>query len=199
VDIAPNLIAQARARAAAEGLFVRFDVADAERLPYATGAFQTVVTMFGVMFAARPERATPEMLRVVRAGGRVAMANWTPAGFVGEMLRTTTRYLPAPQGISSPLLWGIEDMIHARLGGRAESIRITRRLMTFEYPFGPAEVVNHFRTWYGPTHRAFASLNESAQDGLRRDLEALWTDHNRATDGTTRVQSEYLEVIAVLN
>lgn len=199
VDIAPNLIAQARARAAAEQLSVRFDVGDAERLPYANGSFQTVVTMFGAMFAARPERATPEMLRVVRRGGRIAMANWTPGGFVGEMLRTTVRYVPAPQGVSSPLLWGTDDTIHARLGGRAESITITRRLMTFEYPFGPAEVVNYFRFWYGPTLRAFAALNEPAQDGLRRDLEALWTDHNRATDGTTRVQSEYLEVIAVLN
>ena len=199
IDIAPNLVSQAQTRALAEGLSIRFDVGDAEQLPYANGEFTTVVTMFGAMFAARPERAAAEMLRVTRSGGRIAMANWTPAGFIGEMLRMTTKYVAPPTGISSPLLWGTEDAVRARLGSGVKSLTLTRRLITFEYPFGPEETVNQFRLWYGPTLRSFAVLDEANRDALRRDLERLWTDHNRATDGTTRVQSEYLEVLAVVN
>ena len=195
IDIAANLVSQARARAAAESLSIVFDVGDAESLPYDNGSFETVVTMFGAMFAGRPERAAAELLRVTQSGGRIAMANWTPTGFIGEMLKATVRYVPAPAGIPSPLQWGTEEAVRARIGPGCASLTFTRRLITFEYPFGPEEVVNLFRFWYGPTLRAFAALDGSAREGLHRDLTALWTDHNRADDGTTRVQSEYLEVI----
>jgi SAM-dependent methyltransferase len=199
IDNAPNLVSQAQTRAVAEGLSIRFDVGDAERLPYANGEFKTTVTMFGAMFAARPDRAASELLRVTRSGGRIAMANWTPSSFIGEMLRTTTAYVAPPTGVLSPLLWGTDDAVRERLGPGVKSLSMTRRLITFEYPFGPEEVVNLFRLWYGPTLRAFAALDETNRHALRRDLERLWTDHNRATDGTTRVQSEYLEVLAVVN
>ena len=199
IDIAANLVSQAQSRALAEGLSIRFDVGDAEQLPYANGEFQTVVTMFGAMFAARPEQAAAEMLRVTRSGGRIAMANWTPSGFIGEMFRLTTAYVAPPAGIPSPLLWGTEDAVRARFGPGVKSLTLTPRLITFEYPFGPEETVNQFRLWYGPTLRAFAGLDEANRSALRRDLERLWTDHNRATDGTTRVQSEYLDVVAVVN
>ena len=128
IDIAPNLIAQAQARAAADGLVIRFDVGDAENMPYADGAFHTAVTMFGAMFAPRPERAAAELLRVVRPGGRIAMANWTPSGFIGEMLRITVGYVPAPAGIPSPLLWGTDDAVRARLEAGVSSLSLTRRL-----------------------------------------------------------------------
>jgi SAM-dependent methyltransferase len=199
IDIAPSLVSQAQSRAAAEGLSIRFDIGDAEHLPYADGAFQTVVSMFGAMFAARPERAAAELLRVTRPGGRIAMANWTPSGFIGEMLRVTLGYVPAPVAIPSPLLWGTEEAVRSRLATGVSSLAVTRRLITFEYPFGPEVVVSYFRLWYGPTLRAFAVLDEVNRNGLRRDLEQLWRDNNRANDGTTRVQSEYLEIIAVVN
>jgi SAM-dependent methyltransferase len=198
IDIAANLIAQAEARAAAEQLPIDFEVGNAEHLPYEDGTFQTVVTMFGAMFAARPDRAAAEMLRVTRSGGRIAMASWTPTGFIGEMLKTTVRYVPPPAGVPSPLLWGTEESVRSRLESGTASLAFTRRLITFEYPFGPEQVVNEFRLWYGPTLRAFAALDEAGRDALRRDLETLWTEHNRAKDGTTRVESEYLEVIAVV-
>ena len=198
VDIAPNLIAQAVRNAENEGLRIAFEVGDAERLPYSDGAFQTVVTMFGAMFAARPERASAELLRATRSGGRIAMANWTPTGFVGEMLKTTVRFAPAPAGVPSPLLWGTEEAVRERLGAGTKSLAFARRLITFEYPLGPREVVDYFRLWYGPTLRAFGTLDEAGREGLRRELERLWTDHNLARDGTTRVVSEYLEVVAVL-
>ena len=198
VDIAPNLIAQARARAAAESLDIGFDVGDAEQLPYENGSFDTVVTMFGAMFAARPERAAAELLRVTRPGGRIAMANWTSPSFIGQMLKATVAYVPPAAGLPSPLLWGVDDAVRVRLGGGLSSLTLTRRLMTFEFPFAPEQVVNEFRLWYGPTLRAFAALEEEDRNSLRLDLERLWWENNRATDGTTRVESEYLEAVGVV-
>lgn len=195
VDIAPNLVAQAKARAADESLSISFDVGDAEQLPYESNSFDTAVAMFGAMFAARPERAASELLRVIRPGGRIAMANWTPTGFIGQMLKTTVAYVPPPQGVPSPLLWGSEEIVRTRLGAGLSSLALTRRVITFEYPFGPEQVVNEFRLWYGPTLRAFAALDEEKRIALRLDLERLWWEHNRANDGTTRVESEYLEVV----
>jgi ubiquinone/menaquinone biosynthesis C-methylase UbiE len=195
VDIAPNLITQAKARATAEGLTMRLDVGDAEALPYADDEFDTAISMFGAMFAARPERAGSELLRVVRPGGRIAMANWTPTSFIGEMLRTTSRYSPPAAGVPSPLLWGNEQYVRERLGDGLSALTLTRRIITFEFAMDPAGVVNEFIQWYGPTLRAFASLDETGKAALRRELESLWLDHNRADDGTTRVQSEYLEVM----
>jgi ubiquinone/menaquinone biosynthesis C-methylase UbiE len=197
VDIAPNLITQAKARAAAEGLTIRLDVGDAEEMAYDDDEFDTAVSMFGAMFAARPERAASELLRVVRPGGRIAMANWTPTSFIGEMLQTTSRYAPPAAGVPSPLLWGTEDCVRERLGGLS-SLMLTRRIITFEFALDPASVVHEFIQWYGPTLRAWSSLDEAGKRALRRELEILWEDHNRATDGTTRVQSEYLEVMGVV-
>jgi SAM-dependent methyltransferase len=151
--------------------------------------------MFGAMFAARPERVASELLRVVRPGGRIAMANWTPTSFIGEMLRTTSRYSPPAAGVPSPLLWGNEQYVRERLGDGLSALTLTRRIITFEFAMDPAGVVNEFIQWYGPTLRAFASLDETGKAALRRELESLWLDHNRADDGTTRVQSEYLEVM----
>ena len=198
VDIAPNLIEQAKQNAEQEGLEIKFDVGDAEQLNYADSAFDSVVTMFGAMFAARPERAAAELVRVTRSGGRIAMANWTPSGFIGQMFRTVGRHAPPPAGIPSPILWGSEIEVRSRLRAGVQSVTVAPRTITFEYPFSPADTVDLFLSYYGPTVRAFASLDESAQHSLRSDLETLWTDNNRATDGTTRVESEYLEVVAVV-
>ncbi len=198
IDIAPNLVAQARARAAAESLAISLDVGNAEELPYESGSFDTSVTMFGAMFAARPDRAAAELLRVTRSGGRIAMANWTPTGFIGQMLKATVAYAPPPAGAVSPLLWGTEDAVRERLGAGCEPLTFTRRVITFEYPVSPDRVVTEFRLWYGPTLRAFASLDHDGRESLRQDLERLWTEHNRADDGTTRVESEYLEVVGIV-
>ena len=198
IDIAPNLLAQAYEQAAHEGLALTLDEGNAEELPYASGAFDTVVTMFGAMFAARPDRVAAELLRVTAPGGRIAMASWTPAGFIGEMFRATAAYVPPPAGVPSPLLWGTEDAVRSRLEAGCSSLTFTRRLMIFEYPFSAERTVDEFRLWYGPTLRAFATLGEADRARLQRDLEKLWRDNNRATDGTTRVESEYLEVVAVV-
>jgi hypothetical protein len=127
------------------------------------------------------------------------MANWTPAAFTGQMFKTQSKHVPPPQGMPSPLLWADEEAVRERFGGvdgGVADLQMTRREITFTYPFGPAEVVEHFRKYFGPTQKAFESLDDDAQDALRKDLVELWTEHNHATDGTTRVTAEYLEVIA---
>ena len=196
IDIAPNLVAEAITNAAAEDLAVRFEVGDAEALPGATASFDTVVSMFGVMFAPHPERAAAELLRVTTRGGRIGLANWTPSSFVGQMLRTLGAYVQPAAGMASPLEWGVAEVVRERLAGVA-SIGSVRRRIAFTYPFAPAGTVRLFRDCYGPITRTFAALPAERQALLEEDLVRLWEGNNLATDGTTRVESEYLEVIAV--
>jgi SAM-dependent methyltransferase len=198
VDIAPALIAAARRRALAEDLDIWFEEGDAEGLPYPSGSFDTVVTMFGAMFAPRPERAAAELIRVTRPGGRIAMANWTPDGFISRMFKTTAAFLPPPSDAPSPLLWGDQARIAERLGGPIDTLTVTPRTFTFDFPYSPAGVVELFQAFYGPTVRAFDALEPEERAALRGELERLWREHNRATDGATRVEAEYVEVKAVV-
>jgi ubiquinone/menaquinone biosynthesis C-methylase UbiE len=197
VDIAPNLVEQARENAKREGLIAQFDEGDAEALPYGDASFDAVVTMFGAMFAPRPELVAAELKRVCRPGGVIAMANWTPRGFIGQMFKTTASHVPPPPGMTSPVLWGAEETLRERLSEGISKLEIKPQMITFAFPFSPAEVVEHFRNYYGPTQKAFGALDENRQAALRRDLEQLWTTNNQATDGTTSVDAEYLEVVAV--
>lgn len=195
-DIATNLLEQARARAAAEGLTIKFEEGDAENLPYSDNAFDVVVTMYGAMFAPRPELVAAELVRVCRPGGRIAMANWTPEGHIGQMFKVTGKHVPPPSNMPSPIKWGDEATVRERFGEGIADLNLTKQMCRFKLPFGPAEVVEHFRTYYGPTQRAFEALDSEKQAALRKDLEQLWGANNRATDGTTDVEGEYLEVIA---
>ena len=196
IDIASNLIEQAIERARTEGLEAKFEVGDAEALPYDDGTFDVVMTMFGAMFAPRPDVTARELIRVTKSGGLIAMGNWTPEGFSGQMFRTNAKHVPPPPGMPSPVLWGSEDVVKERLAEGIADLRLNRRPILFEYTFTPAEVVEHFRTYFGPTQKAFESLDDAGQEALRSDLVALWESANEATDGTTRVVSEYLEVLA---
>lgn len=196
VDIAPNLLEQGRARAAAEGLTIQFDEGDAESLPYDDAAFDVVTSMFGAMFAPRPELVAAELVRVCKPGGRIAMANWTPEGFIGQMFKTTGKHVPPPPNMPSPLKWGDETTVRERLRDGIGDLQLKRQMCEFKYSFSPAEVVEYFRKYYGPTQRAFEALDEKGQAALRTDLERLWTENNQATDGTTDVFGEYLEVVA---
>ena len=196
VDIATNLLEQARARAEAEGLTIQFDEGDAESLPYDDAAFDVVITMFGAMFAPRPELVSSELVRVCEPGGLIAMANWTPAGHIGQMFKITGKHVPPPPTMPSPIKWGDEETVRERLTNGITDLKLTSRMCAFKFPFPPAEVVEFFRMYYGPTQRAFGALDENAQSALRKDLEQLWSDNNKATDGTTHVDAEYLEVLA---
>ena len=195
VDIATNLLEQARARAESESLTIQLDEGDAESLPYDDASFDVVVTMFGAMFAPRPELVSSELVRVSEPGGRIAMANWTPAGFIGQMFKVTGKHVPPPPTMPSPLKWGDEETVRERLTNGIADLKLTRRMCAFKLPFPPADVVEFFRMYYGPTQRAFGAVDENAQAALRKDLEQLWSDNNQATDGTTHVNAEYLEVL----
>jgi ubiquinone/menaquinone biosynthesis C-methylase UbiE len=197
VDIAPNLLDQARKRASAENLNIRFDEGDAEDLPYRDGEFDIVVTMFGAMFAPRPEKTAAELIRVCRPGGLIAMGNWTPQGFVGQNFQLTAKMAPPPPGIPPPVLWGDEATVSQRFSQGISKLTLTRYNVSFEYPFGPKEVVAFFRQYFGPTQATFARLDKAGQDSLTSQLENLWVENNQATDGTTKVQAEYLDVRAV--
>ncbi len=197
IDIATNSIVAARGRAASEGLEARFDEGDAEELPYPDGTFDIVASMFGAMFAPRPELVAAELMRVCRRGGTIAMANWTKEGFIGQMFKTFARFI-APAGMPSPLLWGDETAVRERFGSGLAQLRLTRVNYRFDYSFGPAEVVEFFRQYYGPTTRAFASLGEADRSALRQALVDLWTAHNQASEpGRTIVDGEYLEVVGI--
>jgi ubiquinone/menaquinone biosynthesis C-methylase UbiE len=195
VDIAPNWLDRARARSRAEGLEIDFREGDAEAIPFPDASFDVVATVSGSMFAPRPELVAAEMARVCRPGGVIAMVNWTPQGFIGEMFKTISRHA-LPPGVPSPLLWGEEGVVTERLGRRVSRLRMTRRLYTFDYPFPPASVVEFFRENYGPVVRAFANLDGKQRRALRADLDSLWTRHNLCCRGCTRVEAEYLEVVA---
>lgn len=195
-DIATNWIERARARAAAEGLTAVFEEGDAEQLPYPDGAFDIVTSLIGAMFAPRPERVAAELTRVCRPGGTIAMANWTPEGFIGKMFRTIARHI-APSGMPSPVLWGHEATVRERLRDGIAGLRLTPRHYHFDYPFSPAAVVDFFRQHYGPMTRAFLALDAEEREELRNELVRLWSDHNEAGGDATRIQAEYLEVIAL--
>jgi SAM-dependent methyltransferase len=194
-DIAANWLEKARERANAEGLQVMFEEADAEALPYQDGEFDAVVSLIGAMFAPRPALVAAELVRVCRPGGMIAMANWTAEGFIGQMFKAIAKYI-APSGMPSPVLWGDPAVVRERLRDGVAELRLSRQQYRFSYPFSPENVVEFFRVHYGPMSRAFASLDPAGQTRLREELVALWSAHNKATDGTTEVDGEYLEVVA---
>ncbi len=197
MDIAPNLIEQARARAQAENPDAHFEEGDAEMLPYDDSSFDMVISLIGAMFAPRPEWVAAELKRVCRPGGKIIMGNWTPTGFVGQMFKAHGKHVPPPAIMPAPVKWGEEETVRERFKDGVSHLKLSRRLYPFRYPFPPSQVVEFFRTYYGPSHKAFAALDPEKQAALRRDLETLWAEHNSATEGTTSLESEYLEVIAI--
>jgi SAM-dependent methyltransferase len=198
VDIAGNLLMQARERAAAEGLAVAFDEGDAEDLPYGEGAFDAVVTMFGAMFAPRPEMVAAELARVLKPGGLLAMANWNPASFTGKMFKVGSMHAPPPPGLAPPVLWGDEATVLARLGLYFEDIRTELVPVDFDMPVNPAGAVAFFRKYFGPTQMAFGRLDEAGQARFAEALEELWAGANVAENPAERtlVRNEYLQVVA---
>jgi SAM-dependent methyltransferase len=193
-DYVPELLDGTRRRADAEGLAMDIRVADAENLPFDDGAFDTVLSTFGVMFVPDPHRAADEMVRVCRPGGAIGLANWTPEGFVGRMFKIVGAHVPPPAGIPSPLAWGTEAGLDDLLG-RSTRIDVTRRHFVFRFR-SASELFETFKTYYGPVLRAWGALDETGRDSFRSQLVALADECNRSTNGTLAVPSEYLEVVA---
>src|SRR6266849_186766 len=195
-DYVSSLLERGRARASAEGLTIEFKEADAEALPFADGTFDTVVSTFGVMFTPNQDQAAAELLRVCKSDGQIGLANWTPDGFIGQMFKTLGKYIPPPAGTKSPMLWGSRARLAEMFAPAAISIRAEPRHFNFRYR-SPEHFVEVFKTYYGPTLKAFAALDEANQQGLRKDLLALIGRMNRAEDGTMVVPSEYLEIMII--
>jgi len=195
-DYVAALLDKGARRAAAEGLSVTFQVADAEDLPFESGTFDVVLSTFGAMFTPDHTRPAREMLRVLRPGGRIGLANWTPEGFIGQLFKVVGAYIPPPQGLKSPALWGTEPHIVELFGPQAEIIRCARKNFNFRY-FSSAHWIHIFRKFYGPTLKAFAALDAERQVQLERDITALLERFNAGGPDTLIVPGEYLEVVIV--
>jgi ubiquinone/menaquinone biosynthesis C-methylase UbiE len=195
VDYVPGLLERGRSRAAAEGVPVEFKEGDAEALPAQDGSYDVVLSTFGVMFAPNQEQAARELLRVCRPGGRIGLANWTPEGWIGEMFRVVGRHVPPPAGLRPPTRWGTEEGLRELFGDGVASPRATRQ--SFVWRFASAQqYLDLFRTYYGPTFKAFEALDETGRQALARDLVEAVERFNRSDDGTLLVPSEYLEIVA---
>lgn len=191
-DYVGALLERGRERAAAERLPVTFQEADAEDLPFPDNSFDAVLSTFGVMFTPDQEKAASEMLRVVRVGGAIGLANWTPDGFIGQLFRTIGKHLKQPAGLRSPALWGTEARLKDLFPG--QWVQATTQTFTFRYR-SAAHWLDVFRTWYGPTNRAFAALDTAGQIALEADLLALAGEHNRGGRDALIVPSPYLEAV----
>ncbi len=192
-DYVERLLQQCRTRAAAEGLAIELQYADAEDLPFADASFDNVVSTFGAMFAPNQARVASELQRVCKPGGKIGLANWTPDGFIGQLLKTVSGYVPPPAGVASPLVWGTKAFINMRFS-HAASVQINSRWFTFRYE-SPAHWLDVFATYYGPTHKALLALDEERRAQLKNDILALIDRFNRAEDGTMVVPSSYLEIV----
>ncbi|MDP2412101.1 MAG: methyltransferase domain-containing protein [Pseudolabrys sp.] len=191
-DYVGRLLDLGKARAAAEHLTVTFKEADAEALPFADGSFDVVLSTFGVMFTPDQAKAAAEMTRVVRKGGRIGLANWTPEGFIGQLFKIIGKHVAPPAGVKSPALWGTE----ARLGELFPGHKVTAAKQIFHFRYkSPEHWLDVFRTYYGPTHRAFAALDTAGQGALQADLLELLNRLNRGGKDTLIVPSEYLEAV----
>jgi len=199
VDYVPALLERGRERAAAEGLAVEFLEGDAEELPFPDACFDAVTSVFGAMFAPDHGRAAAELLRVSRPGGTIALASWTPGGFIGELFRTTAAYVPPPPGVAAPMLWGTEGRLRELFGDGIESLAVTERTFTWRFA-APEEFVEFFRTWYGPTVKAFAALEGDARNALERDLVDLARRRDRLGPDVDAVAipAAYTEAIAIV-
>ena len=193
-DYVPELLEKARARAAADEMPVTFQVADVERLPFPNASFDVVLSTFGVMFAPNQLQAASELVRVVKPGGRIALANWTPEGFVGRFLRVVAAFVPPPAGVASPLLWGTEARLTELFAANVSGIRIERKQYAFRY-----QSVDHwidtFRSYYGPIYKAFAGLDGTGQAALYHQLADVLRRENTNGRGAFTANAEYLEVV----
>ncbi|MDZ4735069.1 MAG: class I SAM-dependent methyltransferase [Rhodospirillaceae bacterium] len=193
-DYVPALLERGKKRAEADGLAMAFREADAENLPFGDNSFDAVVSTFGVMFTPDQDKSASELLRVCKSGGRIGLANWTPEGFIGQLFKTIGKHLPPPQGVKSPALWGTKARLDEMFGKGAASIDAAPRDFVFRYK-SAEHWLDIFRTWYGPTLKAFGALDGAGQAALQADLIALVARFNRSGDATMVVPSEYLEIV----
>jgi SAM-dependent methyltransferase len=193
-DYVESLLERGRARAEAEGLSIRFEVADAEDLQFETDSFDVVTSTFGVMFTADQDAAASELIRVCKPGGRIGLANWTPTGLVGQLFKTIGGFVPPPAGVRSPALWGTHERLGELFDRDVKTMEIESRTFNFRFR-SPEHWIGLWREVYGPLHKAFGALDESGQNALAAAVTDVIGQHNVATDGTVVAPAEYLEVV----
>jgi SAM-dependent methyltransferase len=196
IDYVPSLLEQGRKRAAAEGLDVELLEGDAEALPFPDASFDAVTSVFGTMFAPNHEQAASELLRVTRPGGTIALASWTPTGFIGELFQTVGAHVPPPAGVPAPMLWGTKEHLGRLFGNEIRSLGVAERTFTFRFR-SAAEFVAFFRRFYGPTLKAFAALDEDGAEALERDLVELAIRFDRLGGDAIAIPATYTEAVAV--
>jgi ubiquinone/menaquinone biosynthesis C-methylase UbiE len=196
LDFVPALLIRARRRAEADGLAADFVAGDAEDLPFDDGSFDVVSSVFGAMFAPDQDKTASELARVCRPGGRIGLVAHTPDGFIGQLFRTNARHVAPPAGLRSPVLWGTDERLREMFGDVSTEIRSFRRTYVFRYR-SPEDFLQYWRTFYGPTMKAFEAVGEAGRDSLQTDLLNLIARFNRAEDGTMIVPTEYLETVIV--
>ncbi len=195
-DYVDTLLVRGRARAEAEAHDIRFQLADAENLPFEDGDFDAVVSTFGVMFAPNQTKAASELVRTCSPGGKIGLANWTPESFIGQLFKTIGKHVPPPAGVSSPAQWGRQDWIEETFQTHAQSIGIAFREFIFRY-HSPEHFVSFFREFYGPVHKAFLAIDKDGQAQLEADILELIAQKNTAADGSMRVPAQYAEIVIV--
>jgi ubiquinone/menaquinone biosynthesis C-methylase UbiE len=193
-DYVPELLDKSAVRAKAEGLNVTYRVADVEQLPFPDRSFDAVLSTYGVMFAPNHARSASEMMRVVRPGGRIGLASWTPEGFIGKLFKIVGSFVPPPAGVKSPVLWGTDGHLQELFGKDASSIRSERKNFNFRY-LSAEHFIQIFRDFYGPTHKAFGALDEAKQKALAAEITALLEKTNVAGKGSLVAPGEYLETV----
>lgn len=198
IDIAENLIEHARNTAAAHKLNVQFDVGDAEDLPYHDQSFDAVITMIGAMFAPNPERVVSELARVVKPGGKIFMANWTPTSMPAQMFKCASEIVPPPPGLQPPVLWGDEATVQQRLANHFMDIKLSRRIYPqWNYPFDEHDLINLFRQKFGPVKRAFEMATPAQEKVLYDKLFHVYRNNSETENGILTITGgQYLEVIA---
>src|SRR5499427_10338873 len=197
IDYVPELLEGGRVRAVAEGLDVEFRLGDVENLPVDEESYDAVLSVFGAMFAPDHQRAADEIIRAARPGGTVALASWTPDGFIGQMFGVITRYVPGPPGVASPLLWGTERHLSGLFGAVVADARSVQRTFTWRFT-SPEDLVWFFRRWYGPVLKAFEVLDTNGRAALAHDLAQLARHWDRNHGGSIAVPATYLETILTL-
>jgi SAM-dependent methyltransferase len=195
MDYVPMLLDEGRERAKAEGLAVDFREGDAEELPFPDASFDVVLSTLGVMFAPNQQKAAVELLRVVRPGGKIGMANWVPDGYIGNLFKTIGKYVPPPPGLKPPFRWGTEEGLDELLNGGIGSLQTRRRTFVWRFPSAQHHV-DFMREYYGPLNKAFGALDEEGQNALESDLISLAESYNRSDDGTAVLHADYLEIVA---
>jgi ubiquinone/menaquinone biosynthesis C-methylase UbiE len=196
-DYVPHLLEKGAARAKAEGLDIRFQVEDAEALPFEDGSFDVALSTFGAMFTPDHVKTARELKRVVRSRGRIGMANWTPEGFIGQLFRVIAAHVPPPAGTQSPLMWGSEPHIVELFGPRVTDIRCVRRHFNFRYRTAE-HWIDVFRNFYGPLHKAYAALDPARREHLTEEITALLERLNAGGPNSLVIPSEYLEMVVIV-